>query len=371
MHLLPLLSALVLVTTTVEGSHRVGRHNRHARSLKHMYRSKHHQRMHSNPPLSSSSTNPLPSGGFLSFSSLSSETTASPPANTTVTAVDKHRGGPGPFFRGNGTHWGPGPARGPWPTTSCSTDVTTLTETVNITVSVTATPASVAQVEMTATESVVNSTVSWGNSSVPCTESWTEMSTATTSSETETCTDSSTMTSDTGSPSSVFAEPMPFRTVTVTAPPKTIRVTLSSIESSPSPSPSEIKTKLVPTPSPSEINTNTPPPSPTDCVVDPFLTPNMTAQATPSPSAIATKTHDETTPTATVCAKTAPSGKPSAGNTHCGVRGRSSNNKNGGDRFLGRYLQNGNGIDVTLKGCWQFCGVSLCLLALLVSFYFT
>lgn len=71
-----------------------------------------------------------------------------------------------------------------------------------------------------------------------------------------------------------------------------------------------------------------------------------------------TKTQQEIMPTATVCAKTAPSGKPEVGNMHCGVRGRGVGN---GEYFLGRYLQNGNGIEVTLKGCWQFCGVSVLL----------
>ncbi|KAK0632113.1 hypothetical protein B0T14DRAFT_573521 [Immersiella caudata] len=306
-------------------------HNRQARSLKHIYRSKYHQRMHSLPAaLASSPTNALPSGGFLS-----PKTTITPPTSTlisvnatTVTAVDKHRGGPpGSFFR-NGTGWGHGgrgghghgyghghvPGAVAAETSSCSTFVKTFTETVNITVIV--------------TTSMGAQVITRPNNNQP-----------------------------TVSPSSIFVSPAPARTVTVTSPPRTNRITLSSVRTprpSPSPSPSSIDAQ----PSPSQTNTklnpssaNTDyPPSPTDCVIDPFLTPNMTVAASIRPSAVQTQ---EITPAATVCAKSAPSGKPNAANLHCGVRGKA------GDYFLGRYTQNGNGIDVTLKGCWQFCGKSV------------
>ncbi|KAK3337445.1 hypothetical protein B0T19DRAFT_455267 [Cercophora scortea] len=55
--------------------------------------------------------------------------------------------------------------------------------------------------------------------------------------------------------------------------------------------------------------------------------------------------------TSTVCATSAPSGTPAPAHAHCGVHGAPV-----GDYFVGQFVENAPGVEVTLEGCWQFCG---------------
>ncbi|KAK5663640.1 hypothetical protein OQA88_4071 [Cercophora sp. LCS_1] len=268
-------------------------------------------------------------------------TTVSPPApsvvfvNTTVTAFRAHRGGfPWPNVTGFGGLWKS--------SSSCTSGVTTLTETVNITVSVTASASVTPSTGLSS-----NTTYSWphytGNNTIPFCTSATSSPSATSPPRTDSTTFSSSTTSSSpattsDAPSSSYFitttttttcdedddTPPPASTSTITTTPETILYTLSSV-------------------------TTTPSPIPTDCVIDPFLEPSTTGTPlTPT----STSTH---TPTATVCAWTAPSGSPNPENIHCGVRGRPA----GENRFIGRYVENGEGVSVTSKGCWQFCGKSV------------
>ncbi|KAK4193409.1 hypothetical protein QBC35DRAFT_458457 [Podospora australis] len=90
--------------------------------------------------------------------------------------------------------------------------------------------------------------------------------------------------------------------------------------------------------------------TPTEIVIDPSLSPVLTAPS----SAVALAAIPSTVtvkPSTTVFELTAPTGRPQPANIHCGIHGNPV-----GNFFLARFVENEAGTPVTLEGCWQFGG---------------
>lgn len=314
---------------------RIGSHVRRGASGDPIYRAKYHQ-AHPLYPVALLT-------GETTTTTAQSAVASAVLVNTTVTATsDVHRKG---FIWPNAT------ALTAWVTRSCTSGVVTLTETVNVTVSVTASPSPAPDTVVYRNTTAPpwhchgsNGTIHCASTRPPsapdslsmtsdlCLDStWTSTLTRATTTQSPSLLTDATIVSTT--PSQTSTEPSANVPPWVAdSAPKTVRYSLSHISAAPTSDHTVITTVT------------------STYMIDPLLLPVTTGP----PSAFAFASSTVASSTSTVCAETATSGAPNPAHVHCGVRGLSA-----GGNFLGRFVENAAGAQVTLEGCWQFCGVSV------------
>ncbi|KAK0731240.1 hypothetical protein B0H67DRAFT_564227 [Lasiosphaeris hirsuta] len=337
MQIIALLSAVAFVAGGVDAV----RHNSSRRRMvpdNHSHRARYHQRMHSIPVAALEAE---------TATSAATSTSSNNPVSwwgdaTTMTVTLTH---PSLAFINGTASASPVLFKTSLASLSCLPSVTTITQTVNVTVSFTAS-ASI----MPSITKHHSATVSLPPKSdiTSCTSTKSLSSSFT---QTDPCPDSASTTSyQTVDSSTARSGTTPCPTSAATAPPppvdtqttpRTLRFTLSTVTSTPGPSSGPGTAPSVP-----QLTS-------ISCgVIDTALTPiiigTLVTTSAPLSDTVVTSIP---TPTGTVCVDSAPSGSPRPANVHCGVRGKAV-----GNYFLGRFVENAAGVGVTLEGRWKFCG---------------